>query len=198
MPSGLETTFAPELTALATSAQGVPLRSQTTSWFPAPSTAADPHLQGRARSPHLSFLPAETRPTRHEKNRLSLTFLKRGSALDPHDPAASGTPPPPPSEPEPGGARAPRSRSRDKVKDRLSFLNSFAPDDVAGARGRPASTQRSASSEDRPDTGRAGAAGQMLVGRVESVKKRFSTFGIRKKTSKSSVRSRVEEGVAEE
>ena len=99
------------------------------------------------------------------------------------------------------------------MKDRLSFLNSFAPDDVG--KSTPTSTQRSASSEERPETvrsghggaagavaagpaGAAGAAGHMLVGRVESVKKRFSTFNIGKKTSKNSVRSRVEEGVMEE
>lgn len=173
------------------------LSSQTSSWVNAQSRAASttptpqqPQLLKQSATMPLS----EGRATRQEKNRLSLTFLKRSSISQPlmdarrvnglgdemdHDTESATS----------------RSRSKDHgqggLGHRLSFLHASTTNDSSGG-----ASQRSMSIE-RPKTSRSESSqSQSISDRMTgTVKKRFSMLNIGKKASKN---FRLGESVAEE
>ncbi|KAF2141280.1 uncharacterized protein K452DRAFT_298672 [Aplosporella prunicola CBS 121167] len=206
-----EVTFGPELEALNASGQIPFIKAQTNSWLngsiPDPSATAgaqDPLQLLKSVSNDPLKAAAEVRSTRIEKNRLSLTFLKRGSVsnmsamtADMKKSSASlalGL-----SADEEGSSDADRrsqtsrSRSKDPGRRRLSFLHATTTNDSA-------SSARSISVE-RPKTsksdGHSSNHGQGVADRVTgNVKKRFSMLNIGRKTSKNSFG--VGDSVAEE
>ncbi|KAL1626365.1 Deoxycytidine kinase 1 [Neofusicoccum ribis] len=195
--SRFETTYGPELEALFVGGHSPFLSSQTSSWVNAQSRAASttptpqqPQLLKQSATMPLS----EGRATRQEKNRLSLTFLKRSSISQPlmdarrvnglgdemdHDTESATS----------------RSRSKDHgqggLGHRLSFLHASTTNDSSGG-----ASQRSMSIE-RPKTSRSESSqSQSISDRMTgTVKKRFSMLNIGKKASKN---FRLGESVAEE
>ncbi|KAJ9649332.1 Deoxycytidine kinase 1 [Coniosporium tulheliwenetii] len=192
-----ETTYAPELEFLASGVPGSSMRSPTGSWLAhdSPSLAA---LSAPSRPSVDDVQPSrvtssDSRHTRHDKTRLSLTFRKRSSAMaDQHAQSQGGA-----------------TRSTDGNCDELlpthskessnRQLTSLEDTSTAHHNGQnlDASTpsQRSMSSE-RHETTR---SDQSFGEKVGSVKKRLSLLSIGKKVSKNSVKeTRSPRSVAEE
>lgn len=206
-----EATFAYELTALMPSSQGPMVRSPTSSWLAAssPSLVTSPavspanHINGT----QPSVLP-EIKPGRHEKNRLSLTFLKRGSMSESREGRKPAKPAVEEDVENQSNRASSRSRSKDTGKHRLSFLHHASTNESAPApsqspnQGLTQTQSRSSgsqSAERRPDTGKSEQSSSHSFGtRVGSVRKRLSLLHIGKKASKNSVKGRVDETLAEE
>lgn len=210
-------TFADEMASLAPIPYSQPLRSPTGSWLAAatspsqitsPVTITSPQANGSIGTPAAT----ETRPVRQDKKRLSLSFFTKGdispekerrsekqSTEDQFDTASTTT----------TTTTTSRSRSKDTARNRLSFLASTSPPpealptfphsasqhSLALAHSRAQSTDNS-----RPVTSKSGKSEKVesKKGTGSSVKKRLSLMGIGKKSSKSSVKSRVDNTLVEE
>ncbi|KAF2839657.1 hypothetical protein M501DRAFT_1015751 [Patellaria atrata CBS 101060] len=181
-----EMTFAPELTFLNPPSLVNNHRSTSPSWLiptspPANFTPTPTQLHHPRKSPTPPTTASDARATRHEKNRLSLSFMKRASIVEGRD-GRNGRP----SHDTSAETESPRDASRSRSKDhgrRLSFLYS-TPGTI--------SNQQSQSAE-RPDTGKTEptTVGSSSIGeRVGSVRKRLSALKIRNKPSEASVRSK--------
>lgn len=206
-----EATFAYELTALMPGSQGPLMRSPTTSWLAAssPSLVTNPiappinHINGT----QTSVVP-EIKPGRHEKNRLSLTFLKRGSVGEPRE-GRKQTKPAVEEDVENQSNRASsHSGSKDTGKHRLSFLHQTSTNESAPAPSQPQNqslvqtqtqSRSSQSIDRRPETSKSEQSSSHSFGnRVGSVRKRLSLLHIGRKASKNSVKGRLDETLAEE
>ncbi|KAF2460451.1 hypothetical protein BDY21DRAFT_369462 [Lineolata rhizophorae] len=187
-----EIAFAPELASMAPPPLGHLSKSPSTSWFvnsPTPPKAPSPvPAPSHIRETSVGQSNSDGRPVRHEKNRMSLTFLKRGSFMERESRKESR-----PSVDHDDGNSS-RSRSKDAGRKRLSFL----PSNAEGMISRQSSVTRSHSTDERPDTGKTDLSSSQTVDRVGSVKKRLSLLNIGKKSSKNSVKGRMGESVAEE
>lgn len=135
---------------------------------------------------------SDSRATRHDKNRLSLTFLKRSSTSQPFNEGrkVNGVI----LDEMDGDTDTLTSRSRSKdhgAGHRLSFLHGTQTNDSSGG-----ASQRSMSIE-RPKTSRSESSqSQSISDRMTgNVKKRFSMLNIGKKASKN---FKLGESVAEE
>jgi len=209
--SGFEATFAYELTALMPGSQGPLMRSPTTSWLAAspPSLVTSPiapptnHINGT----QTSVVP-EIKPGRHEKNRLSLTFLKRGSVSEPREGRKQTKPAVEEDVENQSNRESSRSRSKDAGKHRLSFLHQTSTNESAPAPSQPQNqslvqtqtqSRSSQSIDRRPETSKSEQSSSHSFGnRVGSVRKRLSLLHIGKKASKNSVKGRFDETLAEE
>ncbi|KAH7065056.1 hypothetical protein B0J12DRAFT_780474 [Macrophomina phaseolina] len=197
LSSRFETTYGPELEALFANGHSF-MNSQTSSWVNSQSRAASttPTPQQPQLLKQSATMPlADGRITRQEKNRLSLTFLKRSSVSQPliesrkingilsddmdHDTDSATS----------------RSRSKDHgqggLSHRLSFLHGTTTNDSSTA-----ASQRSMSIE-RPKTSKSESSQSQSIGdrMTGGVKKRFSMLNIGKKSSKN---FRLGESVVEE
>ena len=137
----------------------------------------------------------EPRPSRSEKARLSLTFLRRGNVTEQRGNQAktNGTYSNVDEETA-SNTSASISASRGKSRNRLSFLqhNNSTSEDLHRNNSLTSHEppQTSASKSEVSKSERSGNSS--LVDRVGSVKKRLSVLGIGKKSSKSSVKTRME------
>jgi dedicator of cytokinesis protein 3 len=125
------------------------------------------------------------RETRHDKNRLSMSFFKRTAPLDLDEPKTNGTLR---NLMDDSGELSPTTtRSRSKSIARRSFLASPENDDGRSTTGsRRSISGRRSTSSNRPRT--SGSNTQSIGERVGSVKKRLSILKIGKKNSKASVK----------
>jgi dedicator of cytokinesis protein 3 len=210
--TGLEITFADEMASIMPVPYSQPLRSPTGSWLAAatspsrvasPVPIASPQINGTIGAPAAT----ETRPVRQDKKRLSLSFFTKGDIApdkerkaekqtteDYLDTASTTT--------------SSRSRSKDTARNRLSFLAPNSPPPEALPTFPHSSSQhslalaqsRGQSIDGRPVTGKSGKGekAESKKGTGSSVKKRLSLMGIGKKSSKSSVKSRVDNTLVEE
>ncbi|KAF2803496.1 uncharacterized protein BDZ99DRAFT_426873 [Mytilinidion resinicola] len=207
-----ESTFVAELAALSPSSQNTLLRSPTASWLVAsePSRGASPVAAplSQTNGTHVTS-SSDARPTPgHQKNRLSLTFLKKGSVSEQQE-GRQNSKTAVDEEDTQSNAASSRSRSKDAGKQhRLSFLhhtptNESLPQPPATQAPSQAKSQtqshRSQSSERRPETGRSEQSSNQSFGdRVGNVRKRLSLLHIGKKPSKASVKGRYDETLTEE
>jgi dedicator of cytokinesis protein 3 len=155
----------------------------TPSYFLDISSPASPHQQ------HVNGFRSNDdghdRETRHDKNRLSMSFFKRTAPLDLDEQKTNGISR---NLMDNSGELSPTAtRSRSKSIARRSFLGSSENDDGRSTAGshRSMSGRRSTSSN-RPRT--SGSNTQSIGERVGSVKKRLSILKIGKKSSKASVK----------
>jgi dedicator of cytokinesis protein 3 len=203
--------FADEMASLVPVPYSQPLRSPTGSWLamatspsrvasPLPTTT--PQVNGTTGTPPSN----ETRPLRQDKKRLSLSFFSKGDVTtekerkpekktsEDFDTASTTT--------------TSRSRSKDTSKNRLSFLAQTSPPPEALPSFPHSASQnslalaqsRGQSIDGRPATSKSGKSekSENRKGSGSSVKKRLSLMGIGKKSSKSSVKSRVDNTLVEE
>ncbi|KAL0260375.1 Deoxycytidine kinase 1 [Diplodia seriata] len=198
LSSRFETTYGYELEALFASGHSPFPNSQTSSWINSQSRAASttPTPQQPQLLKQSTTMPvSDSRASRQEKHRLSLTFLKRSSVSQPFmegrklyvvngDDADNDE-----------DTGPPRSRSKDHgqggLSHRLSFLHGTTTNESSGG-----ASQRSMSIE-RPKTSRSESSqSQSISDRMTgNVKKRFSMLNIGKKASKN---FKLGESVAEE
>lgn len=192
---GFETTFAPELEVLAPVAVQL---SPVTSWHAnsTPPRIASP-LTIRPSSeqilaPTIGGAP-DPRPTRTDKNRLSLTFLKRGNVVEQrgnaHKPNGALTHLD--EDSTASNSNAGTGATRNRSKNRLSFLHG---DDTSRNNSTVSSDHHEASTgkSDVAKSEKSTSTSQALVDRVGSVKKRLSILGLGKKAKDSgSVRTRL-------
>lgn len=195
--TGFETTYAPELEALFAFGHSPFPNSQTSSWINSQSRAASTTptpQQPQLLKQNMTMPLSDARATRQEKNRLSLTFLKRGSVSQPFMDgkrlnSISG------EDVDDADTATTRSRSKDHgqggLSHRLSFLHGTTTNDSSTG------TSRRSMSMERPKTSRSESSqSQSISDRMTgNVKKRFSMLNIGKKASKN---FRLGESVAEE
>jgi hypothetical protein len=187
------------------------LRSPTASWLVAssPSRVASPVAPlNQTNGTHISS-PSESRPVAgHQKNRLSLTFLRKGSVSDSRE-GRQTSKAAVDDEDLQSNATSARSRSKDAGKQhRLSFLHhtstneSFPlppPKELSSQTKSQTQSHRSQSSERRPETGKSEQLNShSLSDRAGRVRKRLSLLHIGKKPSKASVKSRHDATLVEE
>jgi dedicator of cytokinesis protein 3 len=146
----------------------------------------------------------ETRPVRQDKKRLSLSFFSKGDAAPDKERKPDRQTADDNVETESMTASS-RSRSKDTAKNRLSFLGATSPPPEAlpafpPSDGNSLAHSRGQSIDGRPLTSKSGKSekSEGRKGTASSVKKRLSLMGIGKKSSKSSVRSRVDNTLVEE
>jgi dedicator of cytokinesis protein 3 len=191
--------------------QGPQMRSPTTSWLAAssPSLVTSPIAPptNHSNGTQTSVVP-EIKPSRHEKNRLSLTFLKRSSVSEPRE-GRKQTKPAVEEDVENQSNRASsHSGSKDTGKHRLSFLRQTSTNESAPAPSQPQNqslvqtqiqSRSSQSIDRRPETSKSEQSSSHSFGnRVGSVRKRLSLLHIGRKASKNSVKGRLDETLAEE
>ncbi|KAF2190578.1 hypothetical protein K469DRAFT_623793 [Zopfia rhizophila CBS 207.26] len=205
-----EATFAKELVAVVP-ANPNPVqivRSPTGSWLAA---ATSPLVTSPASGPptqvngtKVTSPTSDGRPARQDKKRLSLAFFKGGSTSEAQ---LERKPDKQPAEEQVDAVSttaSSRSRSKDNNKHRLSFLNPSStsesmPAPPSQSSSQPSLTQtQSRSSDARPDTSKSGRSEKSDNQRKGSVRKRLSILNIGKKSSKSSVKGRVDAILAEE
>ncbi|KAH6619043.1 C2 domain in Dock180 and Zizimin proteins-domain-containing protein [Boeremia exigua] len=204
-----ETSFHRELEILAPPNTVMHARSPTGSWLVAAtsrSQVASPTPSQQPNGTRLRSATSESRPDRHDKKRMSLSFLTKGTI--------TGDSPPIPSPQKDDLTALPqrasdtdstttsshsRSRSKDTARSRLSlsFLRPSSPlealPDFASSEHVGGGLTRAASQKSRPETGRSERSkGEKEGGahRMGSVKKRLSFMSISKKSSKNSVKGR--------
>lgn len=195
------------------------VRSPTGSWLAAtavsppqvtsPAVASASQVNGtRVVSP-----PPEKRPARQDKKRLSLAFFKGGSTSEtPSEPKVEK----PTTEEQPidtvSTTTSSRSRSKDNTKTSnrmsLSFLASPTsppiealprfPSQPSSQHSLSQGLSRSQSTDKRPETSKSGKSEKSDHTRRGSVRKRLSILNIGKKSSKNSVKGRVDDTLAEE
>lgn len=139
---------------------------------------------------------------RQDKKRLSLSFFSKGDASPDKERKPERQTTDDHAETESVTASS-RSRSKDTAKNRLSFLGATSPPPEALPAFPPSGSQhslRGQSIDGRPVTSKSGKSekSEGKKGTASSVKKRLSLMGIGKKSSKSSVRSRVDNALVEE
>lgn len=194
---GFETTYAPELEALFAFGHSPFPNSQTSSWINSQSRAASTTptpQQPQLLKQNMTMPLSDPRAARQEKNRLSLTFLKRGSVSQPFMDgkrmnSISG------EDVDDADTATTRSRSKDHgqggLSHRLSFLHGTTTNDSStGASRRSMSMERPKTS--RSESSQSQSISDRMTG---NVKKRFSMLNIGKKASKN---FRLGESVAEE
>lgn len=151
------------------------------------------------------------RASRQDKKRLSLAFLTKGVLMGDGEKDQESKVDKPSTEDDDSAATSTRSQSREVSRNRLSlsFLNhtpispqpealpSFPSNHVSHASQSQSSLQRTPSHK-RPETSKSGKSDKSLTSRTGSVKKRLSFMNISKKSSKSSVRGRVDDTLVEE
>ncbi|KAF2470693.1 uncharacterized protein BDR25DRAFT_342964 [Lindgomyces ingoldianus] len=208
----LELAYAQELATLMPVNPGQMMRSPTGSWLvnaASPSLVTSPasvptnHVNGtRVASP-----PPEGRPARQDKKRLSLAFFKGGSTSEhqtdrkPEKQAAEE------QVDAVSTTTSSRSRSKENSRHRLSFLNLASPEAIPlppssqsisqNSLGQTHS-QRSQSTDARPETSKSGKSDKSDHQKKGGMRKRLSILNIGKKTSKTSVKSRVDDTLTEE
>ncbi|KAF2105524.1 hypothetical protein BDV96DRAFT_360065 [Lophiotrema nucula] len=212
-----EVAYAQELATLMPVNPGQTLRSPTGSWLAAatdpsrvasPTPALSPQVNG---TPRVASPIPDGRPARQDKKRRSLAFFKGGSISEPQ------------TEKKPEKivddqvdiasiTTSSRSRSKDNSKNRLSlsFLAPTSPTPEAlpqmpnpisqtisqsTSHASLSKASRSQSRESRPDTSKSDKSDHHRKG---SMRKRLSILNIGKKPSKSSVKGRVDDTLAEE
>lgn len=146
--------------------------------------------------PAMASNASDQQHSRSDKSRLSLTFLKRGTANDHrgHASKVNGTPPQADEETASNPSNAASLSGRNK--SRLSFLHGsntgHSQSDELQRNNSVLSSDRQAGavkSEVKSDR----SGNSTLVDRVGSVRKRLSVLGIGKKASKASVKPRLED-----
>lgn len=193
--------------------QGPLARSPTGSWVIAaspPSLVTSPASGPNypATGTRVVSPTPDGRPARQDKKRLSLAFFKGGNTSEPQEqrkPASEQT------EERDSSSHAPSSRSRSKEnsKNRLSWLNPAPTTEPmpppiksqtpSQQNSSYSGTPRSQSVDTRPDTSKSGRSEEQgVAAKIGSVRKRLSILQIGKKSSKSSVKSRLGETLAEE
>ncbi|KAI9775526.1 MAG: hypothetical protein M1839_001067 [Geoglossum umbratile] len=185
-----EASFATEAAALSSPAPVVPTPPVST-WgtMPMPSYFLDISSPTSPNQQHVNGFRSDDdshdRETRHDKNRLSMSFFKRTAPLDLDEPKTNGTSRNPIDN---SGELSPTTtRSRSKSIARRSFLGSPENDDGRSTTGsRRSMSGRRSTSSNRPRT--SGSNTQSIGERVGSVKKRLSILKIGKKNSKASVK----------
>jgi hypothetical protein len=216
--TGFEVAYHRELIPLAPVNQGHIVRSPTGSWLAAtasPPPVTSPLSSGtptqvngtnRVRSPTL-----EARPARQDKKRLSLAFFKGGSGSDTPRESKSEKPAEENQLEKSSTTTSSRSRSKErKTTNRLS-LNFLAspqspppealphfPTQSSSNASLSQGKSREQSTERRPNTSKSGKSDKSEHTRKGSVRKRFSILNIGKKSSKSSIKGRVDDTLAEE
>lgn len=196
------------------------IRSPTGSWLASAtsrSQATSPiHDDSQVNGTRVVSPVPDGRASRQDKKRLSLAFLTKGVLIgdtgkekekDTKFEKRS-------TDDDESVATSTRSHSKEISRNRLSlsFLNhapsspqpealpSFPMHDAMRATDSQSSLQRT-SSQKRPETSKSGKSGKSDksgTSRTSSVKKRLSFMNISKKSSKSSVRDRVDDTLVEE
>lgn len=190
-----------------------PIRSPTGSWLAAatsPSRVASPVSNPipQVNGTRVSSPVSEARPARQDKKRLSLAFFSKSGSTDEAPPEKERKAEKPTKEEHPDAASttaSSRSRSKDTTKNRLSlsFLAPTSPTPEAlphfpSQQSLKQANNRGQSIDSRPETSKSGKSEKSDHHRKGSVKKRLSILNIGKKSSKSSVRGRVDDTLAEE
>lgn len=213
--SGFEAAFYRELSVLMPPNMPPAVRSPTGSWLAgatsrsqvASPTPEDAPVNGtRVTSP----MP-DGRASRQDKKRLSLAFLTKGVLMGDADKEKDSKFEKPSTDDDASVAASTRSHSKEISRNRLSlsFLNhtpsspqpealpSF-PAKKASASGQSESSLQRTPSHKRPETSKSVKSDKSLTSRTGSVKKRLSFMNISKKSSKNSVRGRVDDTLEEE
>ncbi|ORY11651.1 hypothetical protein BCR34DRAFT_483858 [Clohesyomyces aquaticus] len=210
-----EFAYAQELATLTPVNPGQMLRSPTGSWLvnatsPTRSIVTSPisATANQVNGTRVVSPPPEGRPARQDKKRLSLAFFKGGSTTEPQaDKKAEKQAPEEQSDAVSTSASSRRSRSKDNNKHRLSWLNHASPDPVpVPPRSQSISqtsltqsqSQRSQSTDARPETSKSGKSDKSDHQKKGSMRKRLSILNIGKKSSKTSVKSRMDDTLTEE
>ncbi|OAL50281.1 hypothetical protein IQ07DRAFT_680588 [Pyrenochaeta sp. DS3sAY3a] len=215
-----EAAYYRELSVLMPLNMAPAIRSPTGSWLASAtsrSQATSPiHDDSQVNGTRVVSPVPDGRASRQDKKRLSLAFLTKGVLIgdtgkekekDTKFEKRS-------TDDDESVATSTRSHSKEISRNRLSlsFLNhapsspqpealpSFPMHDAMRATNSQSSLQRT-SSQKRPETSKSGKSGKSDksgTSRTSSVKKRLSFMNISKKSSKSSVRDRVDDTLVEE
>ncbi|KAH7392512.1 hypothetical protein BKA66DRAFT_607037 [Pyrenochaeta sp. MPI-SDFR-AT-0127] len=212
-----EAAFYRELSVLMPPNMPPAVRSPTGSWLAgatsrsqvASPTPEDAPVNGtRITSP----VP-DGRASRQDKKRLSLAFLTKGVLVGDADREKDSKSEKPNNDDNVSVAASTRSHSKEINRNRLSlsFLNhtpsspqpEALPSFPAKAKEVNVSNQSQSSlhrtpSHKRPETSKSVKSDKSLASRTDSVKKRLSFMNISKKSSKSSVKGRVDDTLVEE
>jgi dedicator of cytokinesis protein 3 len=162
---------------------------------------ASPQVNGTVGTPTIT----EARPARQDKKRLSLSFFSKGDAASEKDRKSEKHVAEDRSDAT-STTTTSRSRSKDTAKNRLSWLGSTSPPPEALPTFPHSASQhslalaqsRGQSIDGRPATGKSEKSESKKSSTGSSVKKRLSLMGIGKKSSKSSVKSRMDNTLVEE
>jgi hypothetical protein len=210
-----EITFARETATFMPVPQGHLMQSPTGSWIvsntPSPlvtSPAVVPIIQ--ANGTRVVSPPPNGRPARQDKKRLSIGFFKSTTPAEPQETRKSGNPAREEDIDTTSNATSTRSRSKDTSKHRLSWLNpsstneSMPPPPAPPAqapRQQAFSVEKGPRSQSiaRTDTTKSEKSEHhSITSKKGSVRKRLSMLHIGKKSSKNSVKGRMEDTLAEE
>jgi hypothetical protein len=211
---GFESAFFRELSTLLPPNMAPTLRSPTGSWLAAatsrPQIASSTADQTQVNSDRGASPVLNGRASRQDKKRLSLAFLTKEFLMGEAEKDKEIKAEKPPVDDDTSTTVSSRSRSKEThSRNRLSlnFLNhtpsSPQPEALpsfpsqAQANRSEGSLQRQASQK-RPETIKSQKSDKSLSSRTDSVKKRLSFMNMSKKSSKSSVRGRVDDTLVEE
>ncbi|KAF1852032.1 uncharacterized protein K460DRAFT_299706 [Cucurbitaria berberidis CBS 394.84] len=190
-----------------------PIRSPTGSWLVAatsrPQRASPTPDDTQVNGTRMTSPAPDRRASRQDKKRLSLAFLTKGVLMGDAVKEQETKSDKRSMDDDESVATSTRSPSREMSRNRLSlsFLNhtpnspqpealpSFPSNHVSHSSQSPSSLQRTTSNK-RPETSKSGKSDKSS--RTGSVKKRLSFMNITKKSSKNSVRGRVNDTLVEE
>ncbi|CAO2650896.1 Nn.00g091930.m01.CDS01 [Neocucurbitaria sp. VM-36] len=210
-----ETAFYRELTVLMPPNMPPAVRSPTGSWLAAATSrsqmASPTPDNGQVNGTRVTSPTPDGRASRQDKKRLSLAFLTKGVLMGDAEKEQEKKVDKRSTDDDDSAATSTRSHSREVSRNRLSlsFLNhtpispqpealpSFPSNHISHSSQSQVSLQRSPSHK-RPETSKSGKSDKSLASRTGSVKKRLSFMNISKKSSKSSVRGRVDDTLVEE
>ncbi|KAJ4368843.1 Deoxycytidine kinase 1 [Neocucurbitaria cava] len=210
-----EAAFYRELIILTPPNMPPAVQSPTGSWLAAATSrsqlASPTPDDSQVNGTRIASPVPDGRASRQDKKRLSLAFLTKGVLMGDGEKDQESKVDKPSTEDDDSAATSTRSQSREVSRNRLSlsFLNhtpispqpealpSFPSNHVSHASQSQSSLQRTTSHK-RPETSKSGKSDKSLTSRTGSVKKRLSFMNISKKSSKSSVRGRVDDTLVEE
>ena len=214
MVIGFESAFFRELSILLPPNMAPMTRSPTGSWLAAAtsrSQVASPTPDERQVNGDRVMSPVQNgRASRQDKKRLSLAFLTKEFLMGESEKEKEAKAEKAPTDDDASTTVSSRSRSKDthhRNRLSLSFLNhtpsSPQPEALPSFPNQTQAAKSDSSlhrqpSQKRPETIKSQKSDKSLSSRTDSVKKRLSFMNISKKSSKSSVRGRVDDTLVEE